>query len=254
MTIDLSERGRGVQYRSFDLDECEVRENSDTGGFTFEGVASVVGKTYTVRDKYGEFRETIEPGAFDRVIDHATRSTNAKGKLDIGFYIDHRHGDIPMATTRAKTLQLRATPNLHVHAELDPARPDVQIARSVVSRGEYREMSVGFKPTASGHKETWSKDMTERRIHEMTGMFDVSIVREGAGIGTSGEFRSFDDWLESLADVEMGEAEIRRAFAHFQSLLPEETIEEVIEERTESGLFVTDDLRRLWDQRARPAA
>lgn len=255
MTIDLSERGTGVQFRTFDLDECEIRDNSDTGGYTFTGTASVVGKEYTVVDKFGEFRETVEPGAFDRVIDHAMRSkerADRKGKLDIGFYIDHRHriGDIPMATTRGKTLQLRADPNLGVQADLDSARPDVAIAKSVVSRGEYREMSIGFKATAAGHKESWNKDYSERRIHEMTGLFDVSIVREGAGIGTSTDIRSFDDWLESMADVEIGEAEIRRAVAHFTALLPADVVADQV---TESGLLVTDELRRLWDKRANAA-
>lgn len=257
MTTDLSERGLGVQFRTFELDECEVRDNDQTGGFTFNGTASVVGTTYTVVDKFGEFRETVEPGAFDRVIDHATRSkqrADQKGKLDIGFYIDHRHriGDIPMATTRGKTLELRANPDLHVAAELDRTRPDVLIARSVIARGEYREMSIGFKATAAGHKETWNKDYSERRIHEMTGLFDVSIVREGAGIGTSTDIRSFEDWLDSMAEVEHGEIEIRRAIAHFTSLLP--PAEEPVVEPTISGLVVTDEMRQWWEKRATPAA
>ena len=252
MSVDLSERLNGPQFRSYEMEEAEFRglDDPDSPTFTCDGVASVVGKPYTVRDKFGEFVEVVEPGAYDRVIDHAMRSTRAKGKLDIALYLDHRHSDIPMATTRAKTLRLAADPNLRVGAELDKSRPDVQIARSVITRGEYREMSVGFMPKAG--RETWNKDMTERRIHEMNGLFEVSIVREGASHGTKAAVRSFDEFVESFTDIDMDEADVRRAIAHLESLLPPaEPVEE--HEQRESGLIVTADLLNLWDQRRQSA-
>jgi len=247
-TTDISERGLGRQFRTFSVDDLETRA-ADDGNVIFDGVASVVGHSYEVRDKFGVFMETFDEGAFRRVVDHATRSKPGSGKLDVGFWIDHRHADVPMATSRAKTLALGADPNLRFEAHTDPSRPDVQIARSVVDRGEYREVSIGFSAKTPGHKETWNKDYTERRIHEVTGLFDISLVREGANTGgVFASVRSFDEWLDSISESELTEADIRRGFDYFSSLLPAE-VEQVIEERTGSGLVVSNDLIRLWDQR-----
>src|SRR5688500_9966700 len=99
------------------MDDAEFRDNDDTGGWTFEGTASVVDHPYPVRDQFGEYTETIRAGAFNKTL--------RDSKAPISLYVNHRHSDFPFAARndKAKTLTLTADPNLRVGAELDPARP-----------------------------------------------------------------------------------------------------------------------------------
>lgn len=208
---DISDRAVGTVYRSYDLADFEFRDGGDTG-FTFEGVASVVDKPYTVRDQFGEFTETIAAGAFNKTL--------RDSKADVLLFVNHRHSDVPMASRRAGTLKLTADPNLRAVAELDPVRPDVIIARSAVMRGEMRQMSIGFSVPKDKNKDMWSPDYTERTIKELN-LVEVSIVPQGANPHTEAAMRSLDDFLESLADMGMSEDEIRRAIATFEARLPQ---------------------------------
>jgi HK97 family phage prohead protease len=216
----IADRGAGHQVRDFNLTDYEFRgEDSDTG-WTFEGVASVVDAAYTVRDQFGEFTETIVSGAFDRSIREATkRSAKASApglEPDVALFINHRHADVPLASTFAGTLRLGADPHIRVSADLDRDRSDVVIARSAVMRGELRQMSVGMFVV----RDKWNKDMTERMITEAR-LDEVSIVRRGANHLTSSAMRSFDELIESLTDIDMTEDEMRRAIAAFEARLPQ---------------------------------
>lgn len=208
MTITIDERGSGHQIRHYDLTEFEFRDEG-SNGFTFEGVASVVDAPYEVRDQWGTYMETIKAGAFDKTLKDS--------KADVALFVNHDYRGIPLATRNAGTLGLTADPHLRVRATLDPARPDVLTLRSAVNRGEMRQMSVGM--TVPKARQTWNETMTERAVSEVK-LIETSIVWQGANPLTSASMRSLDEWLESLADVEMDEAELRRAIATFEARLP----------------------------------
>lgn len=207
---DLSLRAEadGLVRRAFTFDEIEIRSD-DSNGFTFEGIASVVDHSYPVRDQWGTYMETIKAGAF---------RTSLSNGSNISLYYGHRSTDFPFANTKSGTLSLKADPNLRVRSTLDPARPDVQILRSVVANGLAGEMSIGFVPVKARDK--WSQDMTQVDRHEVS-LREVSIVEAGANTGgTSAAMRSFDQFMESLTDVQMSEDEIKRAISYFSDLLP----------------------------------
>lgn len=240
MTATLAERGSGHQIRHYDITDFEFRDDGDTG-FTFEGVASVVDTPYMVRDVFGEFTETIASGAFNKTL--------RDRKADVALFVNHQHAGIPLATRSASTLRLSVDPNLRVVAELDPARPDVQNVRSAVTRGEMRQMSIGFTTPKDARKDRWNDDMTERTITELN-LIETSIVWRGANPHTTGVMRSFDDFVESFTDVDMTEDEVRRAIAALESRLP--AAPEAAE--PEPQQIVTADLLTLWEARkATPA-
>lgn len=210
---DLAQRATTteLQYRSFSFDDIEIRDDGPTG-FTFEGVASVVDFAYPVRDALGEYHETIQAGAFNTTL----RDKNAA----ISLYVNHRHADVPLAvrSARASTLEMTADPHLRVKADLDPSRPDVQILASALRRNEMTEMSIGFMPVKTRDK--WNKDWSEVTRTQVS-LREASIVEAGANTGgTDATIRSLDEFMTSLADIEMTEDEIRRALLFFQGRLP----------------------------------
>jgi phage prohead protease, HK97 family len=209
----IDERGTGRQIRHYDLTDFEFREGGDNG-YTFDGVASVVEAPYTVHDMFGTFTETIAAGAFNKTL--------RDSKADVALFINHDHKGIPLATRSAGTLRLVADPDLRVSAELDPARSDVQNLRSAVTRGEMRQMSIGF--TVPKARDKWNDDMSERTIKELQ-LFEASVVWQGANPYTSSSMRSFDEMLASLTDAEMTDDEVRRALAFFEARLPQPPVD-----------------------------
>lgn len=235
--MNMTDRGAGRQVRHYDLTDFEFRDDGTTG-FRFEGVASVVDAPYAVTDQWGTYTETIRAGAFNKTL--------RDSKADVALFVNHNAVGVPLATRGAGTLSLSADPNLRVVADLDPARPDVQVVRSAVSRGEMSQMSIGFMVPKA--RDSWNEDMTERTISEVQ-LVETSIVWRGANPLTTGSMRSVDEFLESLTDVEMSEDEVRRAIAALELRLPADEAETIA-----GGFIATDDLRTLWDQRATPAA
>jgi HK97 family phage prohead protease len=207
MTLrDIADRASLTrEVRDYAVDDVEIRSAED-GGLTFEGTASVVDAPYTVRDVFGEFQETIMPGAFNRTI---------KQKSDVRLLVNHE--GVPLARTKSNTLTLAADPHLRAIApSLDPKNPDVQRIQSAMGRGDMDQMSVGMRV----RDQDWSGDHSERTIREIE-LFDVSIVTYPASPTTSALLRSVDDLLVELADVDLDEAELRRAIAALEARLPE---------------------------------
>ena len=242
MTTDLSARAEhGFQRRTFTVADLELRADADAKVWTFEGIAATVDHPYTVRDALGEFTETMARGAFDKTL----AGTNNR----IGLYVNHnwRSQAVPLATRRAGTLTLTADPHLRVSAELDPARPDVQIMRSAITRGEMAEMSVGFNDVKDGV--IWSDDFTERTVTE-AGLREVSVVDEGANDATHASIRSVIDEMILWREADLDEAEIGRAITHLTSLLPEAPADdESVRVEGSSGLVVTAELIELFNKR-----
>lgn len=209
MTITERIGSTDTIYRSYTIADFEFRDDTEGDGFTFEGVASVVDTPYTVRDRWGEFTETIRAGAFNKTLKDS--------KADVALFVNHQHQSVPLATRSAGTLNLSADPDLRVVASLDRERPSVLDVRSAVTRGEMRQMSIGF--TVPKARDSWNDDMTVREISEVA-LMETSIVWKGANPHTSGSMRSLDDFMASLDDVEMDADEIRRAITFFTERLP----------------------------------
>ncbi len=217
MPPDITQRAVSTEIcrRSFDLDDIELRDDTaNGGGFTFEGTASVVDFPYTVRDRWGEYTETIKAGAFNKTL--------RDGAAAVSLYVNHRHSDVPLATRGAGTLEVSVNPHLRVKASLDPVRPDVQIIASAIRRGEMSQMSIGFNPVKT--RDIWNSDMSEVVRGEVA-LREASIVEVGANTGgTAASMRSFNDFLDTLTDTDMSDEELLRGIEYFQSRLAPESI------------------------------
>lgn len=207
MTLDQRAAVKERECRAFEIGDFEFRDGAD-GEVVFEGVASVVDKPYQVRDMFGTYEETITAGAFNKTL--------RDGKADVALFVNHRSDAPPLATRAAGTLELSASPDLTVRASMDPNRPDVQIVRSAVQRGELSQMSIGF--SVPKDRQTWNDDYTQRTIHEVK-LVEASIVWRGANPHTVAAVRSLDD---ILAEIDADDHdEIRRAIAYLENLLPD---------------------------------
>tara|TARA_R110000868_G_scaffold76672_1_gene220294 strand:- start:355 stop:1068 length:714 start_codon:yes stop_codon:yes gene_type:complete len=231
---DRATGGQAIQHRSYDISEFEFRDEG-SNGFTFEGVASVVDTPYSVRDQMGEFTETIRAGAFNKTL----RDSNA----DVALFVNHDTRSAPLATRGAGSLRLTADPHLRVVAELDPARPDVQIIRSAVARGEMRQMSIGFSVPKA--RDQWSDDYSERTISEVI-LAETSIVYKGASPTTTASVRSFDEIVAEFGN-DIDPDELRRMIALLESRIPAPTV-------PEPDLDRLGALLKMWDHRATPVA
>ena len=217
----------GREVRHYNIAEFEFRD-SGSDGFTFEGVASVVDAPYEVHDQWGTFSETVARGAFSKTL--------RDSKADVALFVNHDYQGIPLATRNAGTLKLTADPNLRVSASLDPMRPDVQILRSAVTRGEMSQMSIGF--SVPKDKQTWSSDYSERTIHEVK-LVETSVVWQGANPLTVASMRSLAD-LYDLTATDIDEAELRRILDHLGGLLPKP--------EPETFQLSPDELAKAWEK------
>jgi len=193
--MDISARATQTrELRAFTSSDLTFRDTAG-GGFTFDGIASVTNTPYQVRDQWGDYAETIAPGAFKKTLQE---------KADVRLLINHE--GTPLARTKSGTLQLSAAPDLRAVASLDPANPKVQEIRSAMSRGDLDQMSIGFRV----HKQEWNGDYSERVIREVE-LFDVSVVTYPASPTTTASLRSYDAFMRSIKDIDMTADEMRRA-------------------------------------------
>jgi HK97 family phage prohead protease len=216
--MDIASRATAGAHliRSFDFTEAEFRADGADGFLTFEGVASVVDTPYTVRDMFGEFTETIRAGAFNKTLKDA--------KADVALFVNHDTRALPLATRMDGSLTLSAAPHLTVRASLNPARPSVQEVQHAVRDGQARQMSIGFSvPKARDH---WNEDFTEREIAEVN-LGEASIVWRGASPTTTGSMRSFEEFMESILDMDLTADQIERAALHFAALRPAPEVDEM---------------------------
>jgi HK97 family phage prohead protease len=221
MGIDIASRATAGAHitRSFDFSECEFRSEGRPDGFlTFEGVASVVDKPYTVRDQFGEFEETVRGGAFDKTLSELPKRATKEGQ-DVALFTNHDYRALPLATVSGGRYELWTTPDLAVRAFLNPKRPSVQEAQHAVADGDANQMSIGFT-IPNKARDKWSDDWSQRTIEELK-LHETSIVWRGASPTTTGAMRSLGDLLDLFpADGEYDEAEVRRAMSHLELLLP----------------------------------
>lgn len=183
----------GVERRDMLLQDIELRIDGDSGAPTVSGYASVWDALSEVLFEWdtGKFRERFSAGAFAKTI----REQN------IPLLVEHV--DLPLATTKAGTLQLAEDGHgLRFSSVLDPTDPDVQRIVPKMRRGDMNKMSFAFVPV----RESWDEKAKPRlRTVIEAKLFDVSIVARPAYPATEANVRKqlADDGLdaENIADL-----------------------------------------------------
>lgn len=176
-----AERGakRGIERHAYPV-RLEVRKATTAGGpATVEGYASVTEEVFEMWDFYGSYGEVVRAGAFTK-----TLSENPQVQLLLN------HGGLSMAYTRAGSLRLAEdSTGLHMAADVNPIRNDVQDMLTALDDGAVDEMSFAFRVT----RQQWSPDYDQRDILEVDlHRGDVSVVNFGANPATSVALRSAD--------------------------------------------------------------
>jgi HK97 family phage prohead protease len=148
----------------------ELRAASN-GTLTFSGYATVFDHPYEV----GSFREVFRPGSFRRTL---------AGDPDVCLLVNHE--GLPLARTSSGTMTIGEDEvGLKVSASLDPDNPRALELRSLVQRGDVREMSLAFSVMGSDGQH-WSDDFEHREILAANiHRGDVSVVTQGANDATT---------------------------------------------------------------------
>lgn len=148
---------------------------ADGEGIKVSGYAAVFGE---VTEIGGFFREVIEKGAF----------TEALGRDDVVFLINH--DGLPLARTRSGTLVLEQDDHgLRMETMLDAEDPDVKSIIGKMKRGDLDKMSFAFLPEVQEWDETQDPPL---RTIKKAALFDVSIVTTPAYDGTEIGLRSLE--------------------------------------------------------------
>jgi HK97 family phage prohead protease len=154
-------RGREVRSstRCFEIRSAET---SDDGLVVLRGMPIVYGVPYEVRDEYGVFQETMQPGAAAGLL---------ASNPDVRFLFDHT--GITLARTTNHSLTLRDTPaGVECEARLNPEMPDAKNVIVAVQDGLISQMSVGMVVGT----DAWNEGLDKRSISRLSGMPDVSAV------------------------------------------------------------------------------
>jgi HK97 family phage prohead protease len=156
--------------------------SESSSAITITGSAVMYGATYSVRDSYGEFEETIEAGAL----------TSALASSDVRFKYDH--AGLVLARSSSGTLSLTdTTESLRCRAVLDARQQAAQDLAIAIGRGDVSAMSWAFRVAADG--DVWNDAYTRRRITRVSAVYDVSAVGEPASPTTSIELAAIPEHL-----------------------------------------------------------
>lgn len=154
------------------LTNLEVRQSGDPDFrdfYTLSGHAAVFGDTADL----GSFRETIQPGSFQRALETST----------VHLVWNHNM-DMPLASTDSGTLDLREDQHgLRVWARIPRALDYAANLRTLVETGIATGMSFAFTLPEDGSGEVWTRaeDGTpERTITRIDALYDVSATPRGA--------------------------------------------------------------------------
>jgi uncharacterized protein len=145
-----------LEYRHIGGDDSELR-SAEGDGMTLSGYAA----RFNSRSEDMGFRETIEPGAFDKSL----RSRN-----EIKAFINH-DTNLVIGSTRSGTLQLSEDDKGLADTI---SLPETSYARDLsvsAARGDTSGQSFGFSVV----RDEWSKDYSQRRLLEVR-LHEVSIV------------------------------------------------------------------------------
>lgn len=129
---------------------------------TVIGYASLANRSYTVRDQYGTFIETVASGAF---------GGGVLTRCDCRYLINH--DGIPLARNTAGTLALTADAlGLFYEADLDTRMIAAADLVHAIERGDVSQNSFGFTVA----EDKWDADYTRRTILRVEDLLDVSAV------------------------------------------------------------------------------
>ena len=210
-TVDRAtlEPTRGVGWRS-ELSRqggFELRAKGDGSKIVgFYGHAAVTGHGYEMYGgpNDGGWTEYVDPGAF---------ATTLRSNPDVAFLLNH--SGATMARTKPGTLRLAEDRiGLEVDADLNRARPDIDLMVMGIEDGSLDEMSFAFYIVrqmwlneAGEEVPWWDLDGIERHIQEVNlNKGDVSVVNYGANDAATGQLRQLraerDDLRTRLAALE----------------------------------------------------
>jgi HK97 family phage prohead protease len=141
----------------------------------------------------GGFRESILPGAFDKVLNRQ------RGKGDVVALFNHDPNQL-LGRTSSGTLELSSDDKgLRYSVSL----PNTELGRMIAemtARRDLRGSSFAFTVDAKGESWAPGEDGKPRRsIREVTGLFDVSVVTHPAYASSSAAVarRSMEAWMQS---------------------------------------------------------
>ena len=173
-------------------------EFADDGGVAVETRAD--GRTvlsgYAVRYNttsvdLGGFRETILPGAFDKVLNRQ------RGKRDVVALFNHDANQL-LGRTSSGTLELSSDDK---GLRYSVVLPNTELGRTIgelTARGDLRGSSFAFTVEQKGQSWAPGEDgMPRRSIREVSGLFDVSVVTHPAYSSSSAAVarRSMEAWM-----------------------------------------------------------
>ena len=209
------------ETRIVPLGEMTLRQSEKDGTLHLRGHAAVFGK---LSHDLGGFREKIAKGAFAGVLNQDP---------DVHLVIGHDMNRV-LARTRSKTLELREDPaGLHVWASLDPEDPDVRSLIPKMRRGDVDQMSFAFTVSRGGDE--WliegegDDERVIRTVREVDGLFDVSVVAQGAYPQTDASLRSLE------AAKEEGRVTRTSEQHDDESAQVEDLDDAAVEQRTDAG-------------------
>lgn len=182
---------------AYDMKEFRTETREEGEGLPdLVGHAAVFDKEVTIRGFFGDFIESIAPGAFKDSLER---------KDDVRALFNHDPNHV-LGRTESGTLELRED-DVGLHSRISP--PDTQLGRDLtelVSRGDISQMSFGFvvkREEVEDLDDEDSRVMFKRRILEAE-LFDVSPVTFPAfdmtDIGVEQNFRSAEDIYNSVRD------------------------------------------------------
>lgn len=181
--------------------DVRMDEGADSTVANFRGYASTTGTGYAVHDWLGEYRETIQPGAFAKTL---------REQPDIPLLFNH--DGYPMASTGSGTSRLSEDAHgLLNEATLDRSDGATNTVCVQLRRGVLSKMSFSFRAI----KDTWNDAYDDRAVNELA-LYDTSIVTYPANPATSAELRSlFSDAIGREGQAVMWS--LRSAFADVES-------------------------------------
>lgn len=205
----MATKNNGVEQRVLLSEDITLRADEATGAPVVEGYAAVFNSLSETLFEWnmGRFREKVAPGAFTKTLQES----------NVPLLIEH--ADLPLATTRAGTLQLREDDHgLWFSATLDPDDPDVKRIVPKMRRGDLNKMSFAFVPVRAPVDDRQRPRL--RTVLEAK-LDDISIVHRPAYPATEAKVRKqladagFD--AECIAELlvrvqqglELGDEELR---------------------------------------------
>jgi HK97 family phage prohead protease len=161
-------RSLGIEVRH-NMTELRADVSSDGNTITLRGTPIVYGVPYSVRDIFGEFQETMQPGVATSLLESA----------DTRFLFNH--GGLPLARSTSGTLRFIDTASgLQIEADLDARQSIATDLAVAIERGDVNQMSCGFIVA----RDTWNADETQRSIELFQDLLDVSAVTYPASLTT----------------------------------------------------------------------